>query len=285
MELRCLPNFNKRIELWRNTIQLFYSYKRFSMPFAKANLSQFRIEGKLNTISGERKNPDIIAWNSKMWLIIDLTFNDHSKAGQLDGYKKIDPRELSIYSTSDYPKKIPPETMSSRLSFNNDGDHCQIVVKDVFDIRKEQFINDTTLRNELIKMKGKSLKKVPTLPITLVPEMEGEEIREGIAGYVMQLFDGNSEGKTSYDLCKKGLDRIFDCTPNDKRDSLTDKIDREMKLLTGKQCLKGFLEYNTEDKKYRAVEKYKNPRSQTRKFIESKVNEWVKTPQQTLKSI
>lgn len=186
------------------------------MPFAKANLSQFRIESKLNTTSGERKNPDIIAWNSKIWLIIDLTFNDHSKAGQLDGYKKIDPRELLIY-TSDGPKKIPPETMSSRLSFNNDGDHCQIVVKDIFDIRKEEFIHDSTLRNELIKMRGKSLKNAPTLPITLVPEMEGEEIREGIASYVMQLFDGKSEGKTAYDLCKKGLDRIFDLTPNDKK--------------------------------------------------------------------
>ncbi len=80
--------------------------------------------------------------------------------------------------------------MSSRLSFNNDGNHCQIVVKDIFDVKNEKFISDTTLRNELIKMKGKSLKKLPTLPIALVPEMEGQEIREGIAGFVMQLFNG-----------------------------------------------------------------------------------------------
>ncbi len=284
MELRCLPNFNKRIELWRNTIQLFYSYHRFSLPFAKANLSDFLIEAKLNTPSGKQKNPDIIAWNSKIWLIIDLTFNDHSKADKLDEYKKIEPRELSHLCTSEYPKKIPPETMSSRLSFNNDGNHCQIVVKDIFDVKNEKFISDTTLRNELIKMKGKSLKKLPTLPIALVPEMEGQEIREGIAGFVMQSFNGTAEGKSSYDLCKMGLDKIFDRTPSEKTHSLKERIDREMKLLTGKQDLKGYIEYNKDDQKYRAVEKYRNPRFQTRKYIESKINEWVKSSQQTLKS-
>jgi hypothetical protein len=109
-------------------------------------------------------------------------------------------------------------------------------------------------------------------------------IREGIAGFVMQLFDGNSEGATAFDLCKKGLDRIYDRIPKEKSDSLTDRIDREMKLLTGKQYLRGFLEYNPKDKKYRVIEKHRNPRYQKRKFIESKIKEWVKSSQETLKS-
>ena len=81
-----------------------------------------------------------------------------------------------------------------------------------------------------------------------------------------------------------GLDKIFNRTPSEKTHSLKERIDREMKLLTGKQYLKGYIEYNKDDQKYRAVEKYRNPRFQTRKYIESKINEWVKSSQQTLKS-
>jgi hypothetical protein len=58
-----------------------------------------------------------------------------------------------------------------------------------------------------------------------------------------------------------------------------------MKLLTGKQCLAGFIEYDPIEKKYSAVERHKNPIYQKRKYIESKINEWIKSSQETLKSI
>jgi len=282
MELRCLPNFQKRLTLWRNTISLFGGYSRFPAPFKKAGLSQFRVESPINKKTGEERTPDIIAWNAENWVAIDLTFNDDSKASQLDGYKDLDPQGLHVYSTTKVPTDISPDTISSRLKFNNDGDHCQIVVQDILDVKEERFIRNKKLRDELVKAKGQSMKKLPAIPFTIVPEMNHpEELRAGLVEAVKQLFAPGSEGKTAYEICKICLERLFEHLPANQIKSLTTRIDRELKLLTGKQYLKGYLEYK--NGKYCAVERYKNPQFQTRKFIESKIKEWISSSQQPLK--
>jgi len=279
MGLKCLPEMRKRITLWRNTIRLFYTYKDVAGPFFTAGITQLRVETPVQERSfGMDYTPDIIAAGPDGWVVVDVTYNDKSKTGTLDNYEKIDPRCLSTFGFPSFT--TPPDTISSRFSFNDDGNHCQIVVKDKFDVKKEEFLQNSKLRDAFVAMKGQDMTSIASMAITLLPEMKnGEEIREGIVDIAAQLFGPHADGKTSYEICEIGLERLFTLVPAISKKSLVMKIDNEMKSLVN-YYLKGYLEYS--DGKYRAVEKYKNPKAQTRKFIDSKLKEWVRSPQKTL---
>lgn len=280
MELRCLPETDNRIALWRNTLQLFHNYKKvqFTGPFFAADYRDYRVESSLsNKLTGQPQFPDIFACGPNGWAVIDLTLSNHSKKDQLDSYKDLDPRDLSIYGYPTYP--TPPDTMSSRLVFNSDdGDHCEMVVLNLFDIRKEHFIQDLSLRQALLDMKGKDLSKLPEIPVSLVPEMKNFEIRRGIIDIVMQLFDGKSEGKTSYQICEEGLERIFPLIPPRAKQSLVDGIDYVMDILV-RNDLAGYLEHK--DGKYRATEKFKQY-AKSRQFVAMKLKEWAHPTQRTI---
>ena len=182
--LRCLPETDGRIILWRNTIQLFHVYKKanFTGPFFASGYTNYRVESPLSEKrTGNPKTPDIFACGPDGWLIIEITVNDKSKQGQLDSYRELDARSLSVYGCQMYA--IAPDTMSSRSVFNNDGDHCEMVVVDSFDLKKEHFIQNDSLRDALIRMKGHDMSELPEIPFSLVPEMKHFEIRRGILYY------------------------------------------------------------------------------------------------------
>lgn len=274
-----MPETDNRIVLWRNTIQLFHSYKKvqFTGPFFTTGYTNYRVESPLSEKStGTPKQPDIFACGPDGWLAIDLTCDDKSKKGQLDSYKDLDSRSLSTYGCRAYA--IPPDTMSSRLTFGNDGNHCEMVVMNSFDLKKEGFIQNVPLRNALVGMKGKNLKKLPEIPFSLVPEMKHFEIRRGLIDIVMQLFDTKSEGKTPYQMCEEGLERIFALVTATSRQSLIDKIKSEMDVLV-KKDLAGYLVLK--EGKYCATEKFKQY-PKTRQTVASKLQEWANPTQRTI---
>lgn len=279
MELKCLPN-ESRILLWRNTIQLFHKYNRpnFTGPFFEAGLTNYRIEPQVLTEErGDEKNPDIIAGGPHGWLLIELTMSSHSKREKLASYLKIDTRNLSVYGLPAYP--TPPDIISSRLKEINDGDICQILVRDKFVLKNEQLIGDMALRTALIKLKDQCLDKLPEIPVSLVPELEGYEIRNGLVDIVLQLFDPNSQGKTAYEMCEEGMERIFDKTGQTHKTSLKNKIQREMEELI-RNHLAGYLELSKEGK-YKATAKFKQ-HPKTRQFIANRLQEWANPKQRTL---
>jgi len=273
-----LPETDNRIVLWRNTIQLFHKQMKvnFTGPFFASGFTNYRVESPLMDKSGTPKTPDIFACGPAGWLVIDLTCDTSSKKAQLDSYKNLDSRHLSMYGCTAYATS--PETMSSRLCFNNDGDHCQMVVKDSFDVRNEQFIYDPALRTALIDTKGKDMKRLPEIPFSLVPEMKNFEIRRGLVDIVLQLFDAKSEGKTPYQMCEEGLERLFPLVPANAKQSLMDKIKQEMDVLMTTE-LSGYLELR--DGKYSSTEKFKQY-PKTRQVIVQKLKEWANPSQRTM---
>ncbi len=69
------------------------------------------------------------------------------------------------------------------FNYVDDGSFCQIFVKDFFNLKNEEQIENQHLKTELIKAKemGLDLRKLPEIPITLLPEMKNQqEIRRGL---------------------------------------------------------------------------------------------------------
>lgn len=277
MELRYLPHYN-RITLWRNTIQLFHTTHNYSGPFKKAGYEDYIVEHHLNKcITGEDLSPDIVAFSQDGWLIVDITSNDKSKGQKLDSYKLADSRTLSQFGKQKYQKA--PDTICCRFIPINDGDHCQLFVKDILDVHNEQFINDPRLKDELLKSKGDDLSKVPEIPISLVPEMSlTEEIRGGLIDIVMQLFAPDSNGLTSYQMCEIALERLFDKVPYQARNALTNKIEEHMKVLVAED-LKGYLE--SRDGKYCATTKF-TEHPKTLESISMRLKRWAYPNSRTL---
>ncbi len=269
---------DNRIILWRNTIQLFHKQVRvnFTGPFFTSGYTNYRVESPLSERdTGKQRMPDIFACGPHGWLVIELTCNDESKRGQLDADKNLEPRSLSQYGCTAYP--VAPDTMSSRLVFNNDAGHCQIIVKDSFDVKQEQFILDESLRTALTAMRGQNMTRLPEIPVSLVPEMKHAEIRRGLIDIVLQIFDAKSPGKTPMQICEDGLERLFELTTANARQSLIDKIKPEMDALMRSELV-GYLEFK--DGKYRATEKFK-AYPKTRQAIAAKLQEWANQTQQT----
>jgi len=125
-----------RIALWRNTIQLFHEIKKpnFIGTFKAAGFN-YVVDRPFLTRQGEQRQPDIIASGETGWLVLELTANQKSKEAQLDKYKTIDPRYLGNYGL--FPHGSPPDVISSRFDFVDDGLFCQIFVKD--------FLNSKTI--------------------------------------------------------------------------------------------------------------------------------------------
>jgi hypothetical protein len=269
-----------RIILWRNTIQLFHEYKRpnFVGPFKAAKLS-YVVDRPFLTMKGNEKRPDIVASGEAGWLVLELTTNDKSKESKLDSYKTIDPRYLSSYGL--IPHKNEPDIICSRLSCVNDGPFCQILVKDFFSVTGEDNLGNKQLKTELIKAKeiNLDLRRLPEIPITLVPEMRNQEIRRGLIEIVMQIFEPNSNGKTTIQMVDEGLERLSDIVGVTEKRSLLVKIDAEMDILI-RNHLSGYFEFK--DNTYKATEKFKQ-HHKTFGFVSLRLKEWAgPTPQTTI---
>jgi len=272
-----LPERDDRIVLWRNTIQLFYQYNRpgFVGPFRAAGF-RYNVEPLfLSSEQGEKLEPDIVASCETGWLILELTTEPKSKEPKLDRYRSIDPRYLNQYGLSVHDGE--PDVMTSRLSDNvDDGTYCQITVDNILKIEKEEYLHNQRLKDELIKAEGMDLRRLPDLPITIIPEMVGKggELRRGLIEIVMQIFDPNSDGKTPVQLVDDGLERLSDKIRPAMISKLISKVNNAMEDLI-QNHLSEYLEF--EDGRYRATDKFKT-HHKTMEFIASRLREWAGTP-------
>ena len=272
-----MPERDDRIVLWRNTIQLFYQYNRpkFVGPFKAAGF-RYNVEPLfLSSDQGKDLEPDIVASGETGWLILELTTRPKSKEPKLDQYKSIDPRDLTNYGLSVHDGE--PDVMTSRLSDNvDDGPYCQITVDNILKIEKEEYLQNQRLKDELIKAEGMDLRRLPEIPIAIIPEMAGKwrEIRRGLIEIVMQIFDPNSDGKTPVQLVDDGLERLSDKIGPAVRSQLISKVNNAMEDLI-QNHLSEYLEFK--DGRYRATEKFKM-HHKTMELIALRLKEWSGTP-------
>jgi len=266
-----LPESESRIVLWRNTIQMFHEYKKskFIGPFKAAGLS-YKVEPLfLSSDQGDDLEPDIVASGESGWVVIELTTRPNSKKPKLESYKSIDSRDLGQYGLPMHEGE--PDVLTSRLSFVDDGPFCQILVRDFLKIEKEKYLVNQFLKNELLKANGLDLRRLPEIPITLLPEMKSREIRRGLIEIIMKLFEPRSEGTTLVQLADAGLERLFDKIRPASRSKLLSNIEQEMDVLI-KNDLSEYLEFK--DGKYRATAKFKE-HHKTMGTISSKLKEWA----------
>lgn len=260
-----------RLDLWRNTIQLFHQYKNlnFRGPFKKIEF-EYLIEQKVRTKrEGKIRDVDILASSEDCWMILELTIGESSKMDQLKDYKTADPVVLNS-------KSIPtnsgcPDVLSSRLKFVDDGEFCQLIVKDELKVRKKEFLENEKLKETLKETEGINLEKTPDLPISFVPEMERENIRKGLIDIIMEIFEPESEGKKPMDMVNEGLERLSDKVSITEKQSLRDKIKGEMDKLV-RNHLEDYLIF--EDGVYKTTDHFKD-HHQSRLRISKELRDWA----------
>jgi len=232
-----------RLRLWRNTIQLFHDVKStgFLGPFKRAGFVHYRPEPQLKNAIGEDRRPDLVSVDdSGNWLALELTMDPKSKESQLSRYCDIDGRYLADY---DLPaQNTKPDAISSRLEDADDGSFCKIVVNTVLEVRNEDTLRNQRLKNELMSARDVDLTRLPQLPITLVFESKGSEIRRGIRTQIMQLFNPNSQGTTAREVVDTALERLADVAPIEKKERLIELVKREMDGLVTNE-LSRYLEF------------------------------------------
>ena len=140
-----------------------------------------------------------------------------------------------------------------------------------FNVKNEHFIKDAPLRDALMATNGHDLSRLPEIPLSIVPEMKRFEIRLGLVDIILQLFDEKSPGKTPYQMCEEGLERLFEHIPSNARQSLVKRIAQEMENLKNTE-LSGYIEFK--DGIYRATSKFKQyPKS--RQAIAMRLQDWA----------
>lgn len=204
--------------------------------------------------TADARTPDIVASSESGWLAVELTTQLGSKEPNLRSYMSIDPRYLAQHGLHTHGGQ--PDVISSRLSFVDDGPHCQLIVKDKLEIIKEDYISNQSIRDELLKSQGADLRRLPGIAITLLPEMRALEIRRGLIELVMQIFKPGSQGKSLVQLVDDGLERISQTVSISAKSKLRDNVKREMDGLI-KGALNGYLFFDETECVYKSTEKFK----------------------------
>jgi hypothetical protein len=278
MELKFLTN--NRLKVWQNTFQLFckYNHLNYVGPFIAAGYSGPVFEYLfLVKNSGGYKTPDLVSENSSSggWVVIDMTFNSKQKGDQLDSYKSIEPRSSSQYGMN---FKGEPDVILSQLSNADIANCCQLSVDSIFSVQKSHLLTDQNLAKELENFSGTDLSHYPQISIHLLSEMHRPEIRVGLISIIMQLFNPESEGMTIDDMCKIGLDKMFEFTSNAARSKLCSNISAVMQnLLETNDKLKKLIQFK--DGKYCLTEKglqmSKNLSPGSKFTIQNELIEWA----------
>lgn len=268
------------MKLWRRTLFLFddISHNGWIGPFAKANYRRqqgkgppYIVERQVLDFEGNNYSPDIISSSGSCWAIIELTANDDSKGMKLHRYLRINPRNLTNYGMT--VPESEPNVMSSRLRPSTDHGFPQLIVGSEFSVIEIDGIKDDILKRCLKETIGADLVRIPQIPITLLPELKGPELRAGLLPIVMQLFDPNHPSYSVVEMVDMGLERLADAVPISSKISLRDKVRREMESLRlGRNApLKDWLELH-EDRYRIRLEKVatKPPKS-----ITARLKNWV----------
>jgi hypothetical protein len=155
----------------------------------------------------------------------------------------------------------------------DDGPFCQLTVADTLDVAKENHLTNEELRTALLESKGADLRHLPQIPITLLPEMNSQEVREGLVDIVLQLFAPNSSGLRAVEMVDKGLERLADLVQPRDKSSLIAKVNTQMKALI--EHLDGYLE--EVDGVFRASKAWKE-HPKAREYVVVKLKSWTTRP-------
>jgi hypothetical protein len=232
MEHLSLPSGGDRLLVWRNTIQLFHQYRTpsFVGPFKHLGLS-YRVCPEMMTAGGDVRQPDIVASGPSGWVAIEITVDDKSKEAQLSGYADLDPRYLGAIGL--HPQKEGADTLSSRITFVDDGPHCQLVYSPTLEATKLDRLRSTQLAEALRKSAGLGLSLLPTIPFTILPESitKGRELRRGIVGSVLQVFGPESPGIRLSEIVDASLERLADRVSVSAKRALIDSTRDHLRVL------------------------------------------------------
>ncbi len=237
------------------------------------------VESPFCTKNAEDRTPDLVGSGKSGWLVVEITTQPGSKEPNLRSYMSIDPRYLAQYGLRTHDAQ--PDVLSSRLSFVDDGNYCQLIVRDRLEVIKEDCVINKSLRSELIESRGVDLTRLPGIAITLLPEMRPLEIRRGLLDLVMQIFKPGSGGKKLMQLVDEGLERLSESVSIPARSRLRDSVKREMDGLA-KGALKDYLYFNEAESVYKPTDKFKqHPKTMER--IALILRDWAGIgPQKTL---
>ena len=274
-EWKFLYNPDDRIDLWRNTIQLFHMSRKvgFVGPFKAAGFNYVIEKMSVSSNGINYPKPDILASSNDGFVVLELTTNNSkSKFHVLNDYTSISPQHLHNHGLKNHSNK-QPDVISSRLHYLDDGNYCQLIVEKNLEIKKMQYIQNKELLNALKNSEGVDLSKVPSIPFTIVPEMHknSPELRRGLIEIIMQIFKPNSKGKTAADMVKEGMERLYPKVDSVIVNQLNQKVTQEMDGLV-KDQLKEYL--TKKDGKYVASEKFK-PHFRTLEAINNKLKNWA----------
>jgi hypothetical protein len=223
------------------------------------------------TKKAEDRIPDIVGSGESGWIVAEITAQPGSKEPNLRSYLSIDPRYLAQHGLRTHDSQ--PDVLSSRLSFVDDGPYCQLIVNDHLDVIKEEHIYNKLLKDALIESRGTDLRRLPDIPITLLPEMGSDQIRIGLIDIVMQLFEPGCAGKSLVQFVDEGLERLSDNVSISAKVKLRDKVKSEMNALV-KDILKGYLIFDETSGAYKSTEKFK-PHPKTMERIALALRDWA----------
>jgi len=187
----------------------------------------------------------------------------------------IDIASLSIYGV---PNGMDPnlDAILSADKPHNNSNYCQVIVDDIFDLKADENLSDILLKENLTNTRGTSLKKLPEIKLSLLPEMKKQEIRYGLSGIINKIFEPEHPGYTSKELADLGLDKFVNVFSPNSRKILADKITFQMNCLIEKY-LPEYIE--CVDRKYRAkMEGRTSPicsSPKSRKAVDDGIKKWL----------
>jgi hypothetical protein len=224
---------------------------------------------------GESGEPDLVSWNDAGdWIALELTLNMESKHDKLSLYANLDPRYLADYGAQGISSK--PDIMSSRLDDFDDGPYCRILVNDVLKVFNEDRLANKTLRIEIKNAENTDLRRLPTIPISMLPESKGNEIRRGMVDQILQLFGPGSEGITAKQVVDRALERLADKVRVERKNRLVKEVEEELKSLATKQ-LASYLEVD-KNGIYRAKPSLNMDHHAARLSVAGILKTWAGTP-------
>jgi len=280
-----------RLDIWRQTVSLFHTYKRtisgeYSGPLHSAGYTTYRVAPHLRKRSNVHQTcePDIFSWdtNRKKALVLEITTNpdlDDRKINQIQTYKS--DINLRLITTLGAPSDISEnDVILSHPEFykSNPSVFCELAISSEFDMRNENCLSDNLLKDALHKYTENPLtRRVPGIQCTIVPEMHGDEIRIGIVPIVFLLFKEGSQGLTVKEFASIGLEKLEPTLSSHTFEDFLSTINKELDLLMN-NYLPTYLEYNSETRKYRTTDKGKkvNSNFKSRKTVFSRINEWMR---------
>lgn len=129
------------------------------------------------------------------------------------------------------------------------------------------------LKEALLKSQGADLRRLPEIPITLLPEMREMEIREGLIEIIMQVFKPGCNGIGLMQIVDEGLERLSDTIAVGKKSSLKDKVKKQVDVLA-RDFLKEYLIYDEIECVYRSTDNFK-PHYKTMEHITLALRAWA----------